>query len=489
MKTDQKKTDKNIPLCVDCDNSLIATDLLYEACFLLVKQNSAKLFSIPFWLLKGKAFLKAQLAKYVTFNFASLPYRPEVLEIINAAKSEQRAVVLATASPQKWADGIAAHLNCFTQVIGTEGEVNLSAKNKADKLVQLFGNQGYDYIGDSSDDIVVWKHALKAIIINKKNILLNKVPEFNQAHITHIKPPTAMLKSYIKAIRVHQWLKNVLIFVPLLASHQFLNGDLFINAALAFLAFSFCASSVYILNDLLDLESDRQHHSKHKRPFASGVVPILQGAILTPILLGAAIYISLTFLPPLFTLTLFIYYAMTVAYSIKLKQQVVVDVLMLAALYTIRILAGSAATSVVPSFWLLEFSLFTFLSLALVKRYTEMAVTLEKNKTTASGRGYYTEDLSVLMSIGVGSAMCSVMVFSLYINSETANTLYPSKYWLWGVIPCILYWNSRLWMKTRRKEIPDDPVLFAVYDWQTLVMLAAIANLFFLSTKNTYFAF
>ncbi len=485
MKNDQK----NIPLCVDCDNSLIATDLLYEACFLLIKQNFVKLFLIPIWLLKGKAYLKAQLAENVVFNFGSLPYRPEVLKIINDAKKEQRAIVLATASPKKWADGVAAHLNCFTQVISTEGGINLSAKNKADKLVYLFGNLGYEYIGDSSDDIIVWKHALKATVVNKKNILLKKVPQYNQANITHIKPPAATIKSYFKAIRVHQWLKNALIFVPLLASHQFLEGDLIYKALLAFIAFSFCASSVYILNDLLDLESDRQHHSKNKRPFASGVIPILNGAILTPILLGIAIYISFKFLPPLFDLTLIIYYVMTLAYSVKLKQQVIVDVLMLSALYTIRILAGAAATNVVPSFWLLEFSLFTFLSLALVKRYTEMATALEKNKSTASGRGYYTEDLSVLMAIGVGSAMCSVMVFSLYINSETADALYPSKYWLWGVIPFILYWNSRLWMKTRRKEIPDDPVLFAVYDWQTLVILAAIFNLFLLSSKASYIAY
>jgi len=480
---------RNIPLCVDCDNSLIATDLLYEACFLLIKQNPAKLFSIPFWLLKGKAFLKNQLAQYVTFNFASLPYRPEVLALINVAKKEQREVVLATASPKKWADGIAEHLNCFSQVLATEGEVNLSAKNKADKLVQLFGNQAYEYVGDSSDDIVVWKHAQKAVVINKKNILLKKVPDYPQQNITYIKPPTATLKSYVKAIRVHQWLKNALIFVPLLASHQLLNADLLINSALAFVAFSFCASSVYILNDLLDLESDRQHHSKYKRPFASGIVPILQGTLLIPILLGAAIYISLAYLPPLFSFTLFIYYVMTLAYSVKLKQQVIVDVLILAALYTIRILAGSSATKIFPSFWLLEFSLFTFLSLALVKRHTEMATGLEKNKKTASGRGYYTEDLSVLMALGVGSAMCSVMVFSLYINSQIADELYPSKYWLWGVVPFILYWNSRLWMKTRRKEIPDDPVLFAVYDWQTLVILSAIMGLFYLATRNYYLYF
>jgi 4-hydroxybenzoate polyprenyltransferase/phosphoserine phosphatase len=474
---------KKIPLCVDCDNSLIATDLLYEACFLLIKQNPMKLFSLPLWLLKGKAYLKERLAEYVTFDFASLPYRPEVLEIIKEATKQERSIVLATASPRVWAEAIANHLNCFSEVIATEHNVNLSAKNKADKLVSKFGSQGYDYIGDSQDDVVVWKHALNSIVINKKNILLRKESKFNGQNVTHIKPPSLTFLSYIKAIRVYQWMKNGLIFVPLLASHQFLNVDLLIQAVFAFFAFSFCASSVYILNDLLDLESDRQHVTKHKRPFASGLIPVLHGAILAPVLLAVAIYISITYLPTIFDLTLVIYYVMTLAYSLKLKQQVIVDVLLLAALYTIRILAGSAATNIEPSFWLLEFSLFIFLSLALVKRYTEMSIALDLNKKSASGRGYFTEDLSVLMSIGVASAMCSVMVFSLYINSSEADFLYSSRYWLWGVVPFILYWNSRLWMKTRRKEIPDDPVLFAVYDWQTLIMLPAIFSLFLLASN------
>lgn len=478
-----------IPLCVDCDHTLIATDLLFEACFLLLKQHPAKLFLLPFWLLKGKAFLKQRLAKSVTFDWGSLPYRPETLEIIEKARQEKRKIVLATASPTVWAQGIANHLKCFTEVFATEKNINLSSHNKAVKLTQQYGLHGFDYVGDSKDDIAVWKNANKKIIVSHQQSLVERIKKIAGDQVEHISTPKPTFLSYAKGLRVYQWLKNALIFVPLLAAHEFGNLDLLSKAVYAFIAFSCCASSVYILNDLLDLESDRKHARKRKRPFASGVIPILHGAMLIPILLVTSFYISTSYLPPLFTLTLILYYLMTIVYSGKLKQQVIVDIILLAALYTIRILAGSAATEIEPSFWLLVFSLFTFLSLALVKRYSEMSLAIEQNKSMASGRGYYTQDLIVLMCLGVSSAMCSVMIFALYINAQETNLMYPSKYWLWGVIPFILYWNCRLWMKTHRKEIPDDPVLFAVYDWQTLVILSAIFNLFFLAANDSYFTF
>ena len=476
-----------IPLCVDCDNTLIATDLLFEACFLLLKQHPVKLFFLPFWLIKGKAYLKQRLAEFVTFEWDSLPYRPETLELIEKARQENRKIVLATASPAIWAQGIAEQLKCFTEVFATEKNINLSRHHKAALLVEKFGDQGFDYIGDSKDDIAVWEKSNVATIVNHRKSLVDKISTILGRNLVHIQPAKPNFLSYVKALRVYQWLKNALIFVPLLAGHEFGNLILISKAIYAFIAFSCCASSVYILNDLLDLASDRKHKKKCKRPFAAGIIPILHGAILIPLLLAISLFITISYLPRLFTFTLVLYYIMTVAYSGKLKQQVIVDVILLAALYTIRILAGSAATNIEPSFWLLIFSLFTFLSLALVKRYSEMSLALENNKPMASGRGYYTLDLIVLMSLGVSSAMCSVMVFALYINSQETSLMYPSKYWLWGVVPFILYWNCRLWMKTHRKEIPDDPVLFAVYDWQTLVILSAVLNLFVLASKDSYF--
>lgn len=468
---------KNIPLCVDCDGTLIKTDLLHEAVFLLIKQHFFKVFLIPFWLIKGKAYLKAQLAQLVEFNWASLPVREEVTHTIINAKRAGRKIVLATASPKVWANGIAKQLNLFDEVLATENGTNLSGKNKASKLVALYGEAKFDYIGDAKEDFYVWQKARYGIKVSS-----NTNPGNNKNIISFISTKKATVLDFVKGIRVYQWLKNALIFLPILASHQFTNLAKDFDALLAFFAFSACASAIYVLNDLLDLESDRLHIRKWKRPFASCIIPIQHGAILVPILLAIAFGIAL-YLPPMFLVVLLAYLVMTIAYSIILKKQVVVDIIMLAALYTVRILAGAAATDIVPSFWLLEFSLFFFLSLALVKRYSELLVTIQQNKKTTAGRGYRTEDLTVIMCIGAASALISVLVFSNYINApETAN-LYSNKYWLWGVVPFMLYWNSRLWMKTQRHEVEDDPILFAVKDWQTMLMLPFVIVLFVLAVK------
>jgi 4-hydroxybenzoate polyprenyltransferase len=270
-------------------------------------------------------------------------------------------------------------------------------------------------------------------------------------------------------IRVHQWLKNCLILVPVLAAHKLSLQSLSI-ATVGFMAFSFCASSVYVLNDLLDLEADRQHVRKRNRPIAAGKIAVNHALIVGLLLLVTAGWLA-SRVSALFTLTVGIYFAMTLAYSLRLKRQVVVDVMLLAALYTIRVVAGAVAVNVVPSFWLLAFSMFLFLSLAVVKRYSEMLVTLSQDKQYAAGRGYSIQDLPVLLSLGVGAGIAAIVVLALYINDPSTNKLYPLTYWLWPVPPLMLYWISRVWMKAHRGEMHDDPVLFAIRDWQSLVTL------------------
>jgi 4-hydroxybenzoate polyprenyltransferase len=464
------------PLCVDCDGTLIATDLLYEAFFLLLKQYPLGLFFLPFWLLKGKVYLKERLAEHVEFNWASLPYREEVLALIKTARDDKREVVLATASPLAWATGIATHLGCFDKVIATQNGVNLSGKNKANHLINLFGEKNFDYIGDSSVDLKVWAHSASAIVVSSSKSLIDNANKHSNV-IQVINKSKASLLVYVKALRVHQWLKNLLIAVPLLAAHQ-LNSNLgLLHVVYAFLSFSMCASSVYVLNDLLDLDSDRQHIRKRKRPFAACTIPLWQGILMVPMLLVISIAISLL-LPKQFFFVLCTYFALTLAYSIRLKKQVIVDVMLLAGLYTMRIIAGAAATQITPSFWLLAFSMFLFLSLALIKRYSEMFITLKSNKQEAAGRGYSVDDLSVLMSIGVSSGMLSVLVFALYLNNPEINKMYPNTMWLWLIPPLLLYWISRIWMKAHRGQVDDDPVVFAAKDWQSLVVLAISACIF-----------
>ena len=469
------------PLCIDCDGTLIHTDLLHESLLLLVKQAPWALFMLPVWLMRGKAHLKERIAERVHFNWATLPYCAEVLDAISVARSAGRKVVLATASPRAWAEGVATHLGVFDVVLATENMVNLSASNKASKLTALYGNKGFDYAGNAGADIPVWAASHAGLVVSSSAQLLAQATAVTQV-IQVVPVPMAGLMTFLKGLRVHQWLKNFLVLVPLLAAHRVSGAQGFVQAGLAFLAFSFCASAVYVLNDLLDLESDRQHIRKRKRPFASGSIPVAQGIAMVPVLLTVAISLAWS-LPPAFGVVLAIYFVVTLAYSLRLKRQVIVDVMLLAALYTMRIIAGAAATGIVPSFWLLAFSMFIFLSLAIVKRYSELWVTLQQQKQTAAGRGYAVSDLPVLASLGAGAGMAAVMVLALYINDPETARLYPARMWLWLVPPAILYWVSRVWLKTCRGEIDDDPVVFAVKDWQSLLIGVLLALCFVLAAS------
>lgn len=469
------------PLCIDCDGTLIHTDLLHESLLLLVKQAPWALFMLPVWLMRGKAHLKERIAERVHFNWATLPYCAEVLDAISVARSAGRKVVLATASPRAWAEGVATHLGVFDVVLATENMVNLSASNKASKLTALYGNKGFDYAGNAGADIPVWAASHAGLVVSSSAQLLAQATAVTQV-IQVVPVPMAGLMTFLKGLRVHQWLKNFLVLVPLLAAHRVSGAQGFVQAGLAFLAFSFCASAVYVLNDLLDLESDRQHIRKRKRPFASGSIPVAQGIAMVPVLLAVAISLAWS-LPPAFGVVLAIYFVVTLAYSLRLKRQVIVDVMLLAALYTMRIIAGAAATGIVPSFWLLAFSMFIFLSLAIVKRYSELWVTLQQQKQTAAGRGYAVSDLPVLASLGAGAGMAAVMVLALYINDPETARLYPARMWLWLVPPAILYWVSRVWLKTCRGEIDDDPVVFAVKDWQSLLIGVLLALCFVLAAS------
>jgi 4-hydroxybenzoate polyprenyltransferase len=472
----------NTALCVDCDGTLIATDLLYEAFFLLLKQYPIGLLYLPFWLLKGKVYLKERLAEHVIFNWETLPYREDVLYLINNARAQGQIAVLATASPMIWAQGIAKHLACFDEVIATENGVNLSGKNKANHLVKKYGEKGFDYAGDAAIDLAVWQHAAGAIVVSSNTWLINRVAAKVGKPLQLIRLPHANFFVYLRTLRLHQWLKNTLVVVPLLAAHQVGSMQGLLQGGYAFLAFSMCASAVYILNDLLDLDSDRQHIRKSKRPFAAGTVPLWHGMVLIPLLLAISLLIS-SLLPQQFLLVLVAYFIMTLAYSIRLKKQVIVDVMLLASLYTMRIIAGAAATQITPSFWLLAFSMFIFLSLAMVKRYSELLITLQSHKTEPAGRGYSVDDLPVLMAIGVSAGIGSVLILALYLNNPETNQLYPGTKWLWLWLmpPLLLYWISRMWMKAHRGQVDDDPVVFATRDWQSLVVLFLSACIFILT--------
>ena len=340
--------------------------------------------------------------------------------------------------------------------------------------------RSFDYAGNHRHDLPIFAVSRNAHLVSSSSGLRRSAARQN-ANVAHIDAPGGGLKSWVKALRLHQWLKNALIFVPLFAAKAEGDHALFLAACLSFLSFGLFASSVYILNDLLDLQADRQHRSKRRRPFASGAIPVAYGVIAAPLLMASSVALAVTLLPRLFLEVLLVYGVITTAYSFVLKRQVVVDVILLASLYTIRILAGAAATHIKPSFWLLAFSMFIFLCLAMAKRYSELRQAVDKEGTLA-GRGYMPSDLPVVLAMGSGSGLVAVLILAFYTQSEIVPSHYPAPEWLWMVPPVLLYWVVRLWMKANRGEVDDDPVVFAARDWQSLVVAALMGGFFALAS-------
>jgi len=460
----------NCPLVIDLDGTLIRSDLLVESGFSFLKRNPFNLYKITQWLSVGKARLKQGLAESVNIDIATLPYVKEVLDLIYQEKAKGRKIVLATASHNIYAEQIAEHLNIFDEIIATHANINLSAQKKAKALTDRYGIKGFDYVGNSHDDIAVWDVCRHAIIVNPDIGVVGKARKIGNITAIIQQKPT-FFSSLVKALRLHQWTKNILIFVPLLASHQLLNLSKISDGLIAFLAFGLCASSVYILNDLLDIAHDRYHVSKQKRPFASGALSINTGIMLLPVLIGISIYLSYSFLPQQFFIALGFYYSLTLAYSFWLKQLVLVDVIALAMLYTMRLIAGTYAFEVSLTFWMLAFSMFIFLSLALVKRHTELAEARAAGSNEQSrGRGYFPNDLEIIASLGASSGYLAVMVLALYIQDQATTKLYSYPEIIWLACPILLFWISRVWFLTHRGKMHEDPVIFAVKDKVSLAI-------------------
>ena len=456
-----------VPLGVDLDGTLVKTDLLLESYLALVKQRPLMLFILPLWLLKGKAYLKQEIAKRVTLDVTCLPYRESLLTFLRAEHQGGRKLILATAADERIGQQIAGHLGIFDTVIGSNGTVNLSGRAKADALEQTSGG-AFAYAGDAPVDLAVWRRAHGAVLVGGGIKFAPQLENVERTFEDEHQP-----KQVLRALRLHQWAKNVLIFLPLVLSHQFTNVSLVLASVLAFFAFGLCASSVYVQNDLLDLEADRHHRSKRFRPFASGALPLKFGLLLAPALLLAAVGLAL-FLSPAFLGVLALYFVTTFSYSLYFKRKAIVDVLLLAGLYTVRIVAGGVAVGVAVSPWLLAFSLFFFLSLAYVKRFTELqALPL---KSSLRSRGYVSGDLEGLADLGVASGYISVLVVALYINSPEVRELYRTPTVLWALCPLLVYWLSRVWLLARRGEMHDDPVVFALKDRTSYIVgvLAAI---------------
>ena len=466
-------------LVIDLDGTLIKSDMLHETFWSALSKNWKTPFKAVGALLSGKEKLKSFLSFSSEVDFETLPYNNTVIEYIKNHRNTGGHTTLVTASNQAIAIKIAEHLELFDEVHGSSESVNLKGQSKAEFLKDRFGVKNYDYIGDSSADIPIWKGAEKAITVNANSSLKKACMKINP-NCEHLKTNsfTRSLLSYGKAIRPHHWLKNVLVFLPMLAAHQITNEHL-ANSILAFFAFSLIASSVYITNDLLDLKADRVHPRKKNRPFASGAIPISDGIVIAPLLFFLGISLSF-FAETSFWIVLLAYYALTSAYSLFIKRKTIIDIFTLAGLYTIRIIGGGVATEIEVSFWLLAFSIFIFLSLAAVKRQAELVDLNKREQLQIVGRGYHVDDLPIVSMIAASTGFMSVLVIALYINSPEVLALYPTPSMLWGVCCISLYWLMRMIFITHRGQMHDDPIIYAIRDRVSQLSLISIIVLIML---------
>jgi 4-hydroxybenzoate polyprenyltransferase/phosphoserine phosphatase len=470
-------------LCVDLDGTLVKSDTLYDSTLAVARHHPAALLNIPGWLVQGKAALKRHLANTIQLDVVHLPYNRELLQYLEQQRATGRPLYLATAADADTANRIAAHLGIFTGVLASDGQLNLAGKNKLAAFQSRFGDN-FSYIGNALPDLPLLQHCQEPMVANPTPSLRAALRKVRITPVRTFEERAYPLKAWLKAIRLHQWAKNVLIFLPLLLAHAWAPG-LVAGAALAFLSFGLCASATYIVNDLLDLEADRQHPRKRLRPFASGDLSALAGVVIVVLFLAASLTLAMLIphviaalspqllhliKPHYFLVWLGAYLVTTLAYSLRLKRSVLVDVIVLSGLYTIRIIAGSAASGIAVSTWLGSFSIFFFLSLAFVKRFAELESLRERGGVSIGGRGYHVADIEQLRSFGSASGYASVVVLTLYISNLDAAQLYQHTRRLWLLVPVLLLWISRLWLLASRGQLNEDPVVYAITDRRSLLL-------------------
>ncbi len=475
-----------IPLCVDLDGTLVKSDTLVDSVLVLARHHPRLVLQIPAWLAQGKAAFKARVTQAVALDVSALPYNKPLLEFLFHQHAAGREVYLATAADRTLADRIAQHHQIFAGVLASDGSLNLAGENKLNAFRTQFGDH-FTYIGNATPDLPALTHCLTPMVANPTPRLTAGLRAARIVPAQTFLDRSSPLKAWLKAIRLHQWAKNTLIFLPVLLAHAWTAATL-ISSLLAFLAFGLCASATYIVNDLLDLEADRRHHSKRRRPFAAGDLSALSGCAVVLAFLAASAAIALAlpaiaqraglslFHPYGFAAWLALYAVTTSAYSLKLKRVVLVDVIVLSGLYTIRIIAGSAATGVEVSTWLAGFSIFFFLSLAFVKRFAELEGLRLRESAPTNGRGYLLADIDQLRSFGTAAAYASVVVLTLYI-SNLNTLLYHHPRRLWLLVPVLLLWLSQLWLLASRGQLDEDPVVYAITDQRSLLLGAVVLGI------------
>jgi len=450
------------PLVIDLDGTLVLTDTLHESVIkFLTKKPFLHFLLMLSWLFYGKAKFKDNLSQRTEIRVDLLPYNQLFLAWIKLERDAGRKLILCTAANEKIANKIASHLEIFDDVICSTKIKNISGENKALILKERFSKTGFIYAGNSFDDLVVWKQASETIVVNASKSLKDSLKKIVDSFLDF--PHASKKMTYLlRPLRLHQWAKNFLIFLPLIAAHQFYNFENILMLIGAFVSIGLCASSTYVFNDLIDLESDRLHARKKLRSFASGEIPLKFSLVMLS-LLPLSIFLALI-IGKNFALILLLYIGITLSYSLYLKSIVIVDCIVLAALYTIRIIAGAIVINNIPSFWLVAFSTLFFFSLAFLKRYSELLSSQNIGQNIVYGRGYFSSDSPLILSLGLSSGLGSVIVMMLYLNSPEILELYNYPEIVWCTIPILLFWVSHIWLQAHRGNVHDDPVIFAIKD-------------------------
>lgn len=452
----------SLPLCVDLDGTLVKSDTLLDSICVLVRKRPAALLQIPLWLTAGKANVKREVTARTPLDVAHLPYNEPLILYLREQAAIKRPLYLSTGADHALADQVAKYLGIFNEVFASDGQTNLTGPRKLRLLEEKFGRGGFAYVGNSRADVPLLEASAVAMLANPDAGLQSELRRRKIAIENVFRDCAPIVPSLWRTLRIHQWAKNVLIFLPLLLAHAVTVGKL-LESLIAFVSFCLVASSTYIANDLLDLTSDRNHVTKRRRPFAAGDLSVLAGVGLSLLLFAGGVLLSLS-LAPRFIVWLLIYVGVTLAYSLYFKRIVIVDVIILSALYTLRILAGAAAAQVAISAWMAGFAIFFFFSLALVKRFSELENLRIRGAVPSNDRGYLVHDMEQLRAFGTSSAFASIVIFALYINNPEVRQLYHHPQRLWLLTPLLIWWLSRIWLRASRGQMNEDPVVFALTD-------------------------
>lgn len=465
-------------LCVDLDGTLIRSDTLWESVFFILRRNPFNALAMLAWALRGRRYFKDRISDAAPMDPALMPYHAEFVEYLRGERARGRTIVLATGSSIKAARRVARHLDIFSAIHASDLSTNLKGPAKAECLSAAYGPGNFTYAGDSRADVPVWRAAGSAILVNAQGTVRRRLG----AHVTierEFPRERSKLLALAAGLRPHQWVKNLLLAVPLLTAHKYGDADAVAATAMGVVAMCLVSSATYLFNDLLDLEADRRHPEKRKRPIAAGILPIPLAVAAGVILLVLGILVAAR-LPLPFSYALLAYIVLTSTYSLYLKHIAWIDVVVLGALYTLRVYMGGLAIDVSVSSWLLAYAAVVFFSLALLKRFSEL-LELVSQDSTERARAYHVGQSRTVERIGIAAAVLSAAILVAYLNSETVVVLYHDRYFLWGVIPLLLYLLIRAWTVAGRGGMHHDPVVYGLRRWDTYAALGAVLVLIVLA--------